>query len=413
MVLLGLSLATLGRGQDAPAAPEADRIVIEEIRLHGLSRTEPDYVLELLGCPLPCRLAAPDDLRRLEHRLLRTHLFHEVHADVADTTLHLHLRERWSPVLAPFATLDGWRERYGLAYLDANLRGRGELLVLVGELVDGGAGLESKLVLSQVFDEDLGLVVRTTTGRYRRAELGVRGAGAEERLVDGHEVDLLGILAGPLWAFGVLHVNPRLGVSSVKANPYLGFEVPAGGMDLVFRLHLELDARRDEGSPQGTGPCGRLVLGGGSLAGGYGLAEAWIEEVFPSWHSLVLTLRAALGAGLNRPEYELTRLGGPAGEVPLRGRERESLWGDQYAVAGLELARTLFTHDIGTLTALVFHDHGAAVRSDWSSDRRSAASGGGLRMYLTRIAVPAMGLDLSYSHELGTLLASATLGARF
>ncbi len=409
--------ATAASTGPTAAAAGAHSPIVTGIAIEGLTRTRPSTVERILDVELPAP-ATELDLETLRQRLLRSGLFVDdlriqlVPADTAtgELTLLVQLEERWTLIPLPIAVYgsDGWMG--GAAVVESNLRGSGTFLIAAAMLQGDGASIDEwrtalgvsggvlqrgRLQPGLFLSAGVGEVVLVSADgseyrRFRRATVSAR-ANLDYRLSDS-------VTMGAAGAVSVTEVDSDW---SQSQRP------PQSTAFYLQDVSLTAERRSRVGHFE-AGPFAQahyrqgLPLDGGKP---FGTASANVEYSAPLsvTHKLLIGARATLG---NAPATELPALSGAGFRtLPARGtRARRAV------AAIVELEPALLRSRWVTVTAPLFFEGGVYTPDD--SLERFYGPGSGLRLYLARVAVPAVGFTVGYNIETGEPTAGVTLGMR-
>jgi len=127
---------------------------------------------------------------------------------------------------------------------------------------------------------------------------------------------------------------------------------------------------------------------------------------FPIFGKQRISLLAHGGAGEMPPVFE-TRIGGMMGFKTLPSNEISA---DFYISGTLTYEYPMYSHSFFTVTAAATWEQGA-YKKDEKSMQNAYGPGAGIRVYLKKIAIPAVGLDFVYNIDARELLFAASIGA--
>lgn len=421
----------------APSAPAARSPVVTGIAIEGLTRTRPSTVERILDVELPAP-AADLDLESLRQRLLRSGLFvdsvhielvpaeavstealvpaeaastkESTHAANRELTLLVQLEERWTLIPLPIAAYGSGGWMAGAALLESNLRGTGTLLIAAAMLQGDGASIDEWRTALGVSGGVLqrgrlqpGLFLSAGAGevglvnadggeyrRFRRTAVSAR-ASLDYRLSDA-------VTLGTAGAVSVTEIDPDW---SQSERP------PQSTAYYLQDLSLTAERRSRVGHFE-AGPLAQAQYRQGlPLDGGqpFGSASVHAEYGIPLYgsHKLLLGARATLG---NAPATELPELSGAGFRtLPARGTRAQ-----RAAAAAVELELAVLRLRWVTVTAPLFFEGGVYTPDD--SLERFSGPGGGVRLYLARVAFPAVGFTVGYNLQNAKPTAGIALGMR-
>lgn len=389
---LGLAAAALLMCAPAAAGP-----TIRSIHIEGNRKTLDSTIMGELGFRVGDEYS-PELLSRARRRLLNTRLFSRVEVDAdedaAGADITIRVQERWSFLILPYGSSEGGVSTYGLAVLDSNAFGTGDLA--------------------------LGAVCRSSDGRTSwmlqwdaRRIAGPWGGSAviyheakRRREYDDHDVankydsDIAGGNAVLTYEIAEdLRIGAGGGFASHGYDTVDDYTRKPADHDVAFlRAQVEYDGVDWEGD---------------ATRGFYGIVWSdWAEHAWGSEEAFikleaqaeldvpvgdvdtaVFSAGAAWGSGV--PYGERFGLGGAD---TLRGYYPREFLGDRMLRLGAEYRRPLLRRDWGTISAVGFVDTGQAWlqgqslhASDWQT-----GVGGGLRVYLADVLIPAVRLETAY-----------------
>ncbi|POQ98286.1 hypothetical protein AU468_13805 [Alkalispirochaeta sphaeroplastigenens] len=432
---VALTLAVLASLPLAPAFGETAPPLLEEIILEGLRKTRETAVLQAIpleqGDPVTART-----LTDLEEILLDTGIFSEVtlttrpaagepspatvtpsgtgQADPARVDLVITLREKVTLVPIPFFATDGSAATGGLILLESNLLGLNKQLITVA--IAGTEGFNGMVIYT-----DPSIAGSNWFGSFNT---GLRETEEDHRLPDDTRIRDYTLkeqsLSGRLGYRFTRDIRAGAGlrltnreISSFRGR--VGAEVPEEGLFVVPSAFLDYDATRPRGVLR-LGPKAGLRA---SLATGENHSGD-IDDL--GWET---SARAELALPLvpSRGGRLRLLLSGGIGDMPL-GEQQDISARDGYRT--LPYQKTVADEWAGTAifaeVPLINRSWGAFVVShyweagtfDASEHSRQyfAGPGGGFRVYLREVAIPAMGFDVAANLIDPDVVFSFTIGAQ-
>jgi outer membrane protein assembly factor BamA len=394
-----VALPSPGRGEDT----------LRAIEVQGNTRTDREVVIHALGVQPGDRI---DDelLPALRQRVLNLRLFQEVEVTKRSSedglVLSVGVKERWTLIPIPIVGASAGAAQVGLAVIETNLLGRRKLLAVSGVYSSRGQS-------GYVYYRDPSLL-------RSRAILAIEGV-AENKVrekADGFDV----VLA---WRDRRVDASLRPGVQltprlSVRAGPFAVFREslaedgypapPPAGTDFGVAADLEYEGQ-DYRDWFNAGPLvqARVRRSLPALGSDRGFTQSSAQVVW----SLPVTRRHAAAAAVagflagGDPVLDAFTLGGRPGS---RGVLAEGLWAERAVTATVDYQVPVWRPGWGTLAAIGFVDAGVAT---WAGERtRWVAPGGGVRLYVRNVALPALGFDLAWSTAGDALAPSFFLGFR-
>ena len=391
------------------ALPSLDRAddKLDAIEIHGNTRTAQDVVIGALGVQ-PGDPIDDDLLPELRQRVLNTRLFREVEvtkrSSESGQVLSVDVKERWTLIPVPILGASGGAAQVGLALFETNLFGRRKLLAATAVYSTRGQAGMLFYRDPALFDSRALLAVELV------AENKIRERADGFDVVQAYRDRRIDASVRPGF-----RLAPRL---EVRAGPFVSFREsqaaegyaapPPAGNDfgIVAELAYEGQDYRDWFN---AGPAVHAIVRRSLPALGsdrsvlQSTAQATWSVSVAGNHVASATVAGYLVDG--DPVLDAIALGGRPGS---RGLRAEGLWTERAVTATVDDQLPVWRPSWGTLTVLGFVDAGV---STWSGERTSwVAPGGGVRLYLRNIALPALGFDLAYSTAGKTLAPSFFLG---
>ncbi|HET8733342.1 MAG TPA: POTRA domain-containing protein [Anaeromyxobacteraceae bacterium] len=378
----------------ALAASGAGTLEVRDVEVSGNGRTDRAVIVRALGVR-PGDLISGESLDGLRQQVMNLRLFEEVEVATRPSgdgvVLTVSVKERWTLIPIPIVGASDGAFRAGAAVLESNLLGRHKLLMLSAiyssrgpsaivlyrdpALLGSRALLAAELIAGSSLRErvDAGEVVYAW--RDRRVEASVR-PGLEP-------FPRLRLRAGPFFSSRTSRAEPGY------APP------PPAGLDLGLAAEVEYDGQDHAGWFEAGPKAGARVrsalpaLGSDRRFTQLNAQASWVVRALRD-HAASATLAGFLADG--DPILDAFLLGGRPGS---RGLRQEGLWVERGATATVDYQVPVWRPGWGTVTTGAFLDAGV---STWRGERtRYVAPGAGFRVYLRRIALPAMGLDFAWS----------------
>jgi outer membrane protein assembly factor BamA len=400
-VLLAASLAVPSPGGAAD--------LLGAIDVQGNTRTAREVVVGALGVRPGDRV---DDalLPVLRQRVLNLRLFREVEVTKRSSAdglvLSVDVKERWTLVPIPIVGASAGAAQVGLAVLDTNLLGRNKLLAV-------SAIYSSRGQSGFLYYRDPALLgSRAILATELVAENEVRERAEGFDVVHAWRDRRVDVSVRP-----GLQLTPRL---ALRAGPFALFREsraeegyaapPPAGTDLGVAADVEYEGQdyRDwfNAGPLVQARVRRSLPALGSDRG-FTQASAQVAWSLPVARRHAATASVAGFLADGDPVLDAFTLGGRPGS---RGVLAEGLWAERAVTTTLDYQVPVWRPGWGTLAAVGFVDAGVAT---WAGERtRWVAPGGGVRLYVRNVALPALGLDLAWSTAGEVLAPSFFLGFR-
>lgn len=408
----GAEVAPLLEGEGSPVEVETSTAsrLIGSVQVTGNRRTVTTVITGAAGIHAG-ETFDPGTPAEVKRRVFNLRLFEEV--DVVPESregfvdLTIHVKERWTLFPLPFASASSRGVQGGLFVMDSNFLGRNKLLMLGGTYApQGGSGF--------AFYRDRGIA----GSRWILQTGGIYSSVVRERF-DGNErifayedarwdASLSGGYQFQRW----LGIQGGAYATGIRATAFRDYEPPAdrgvvlGGTATVDATAQDFHLYFNEGF------AGQIRYRHGVRAQDPSeqvvevVARGQFAHAFIGDQSTSISAEASYSDG--DPVLDAVRLGGRPGS---RGFEQTGLWAERAVTAYVEHQIPILRPAWGVLTANAFADAGSV---EWKSQRTDyISSGAGVRLYLKRMAFPALGIDVAYSFEDRRVLAAASIGLSF
>jgi hypothetical protein len=378
---------------------------LAELEIRGLTRTK----LHVAEQPLRQfigREGADLDLDEVRAALIDTGILNPLAVEVAGPVLIVTVEEKWSLFPLPLFFAGAGGVNFGGAFMDANAFGLGDTMLL-GGIFGAGGWLVTAMYMAT--PDQPGVPGWSLGGLYD---------ARERRDTDQRERDIRRFPLRSLLAYGGLFYAPveylnlsfSLSYHDKQPAPDPGFgDVPAEGTrGLTLSPEISLRRNRWDG----------VFLSQESLSLGYSFIAGFGS---PSFHTL--SLRGTWERSL-LPGFRLILKGGgvfapgvtaffeSAPTVSQTQILPRFFSARHYAGLSLGLEKRLFTGALGTLSVLgayqVCYSRGPVL-----GDQLDHGVAGSLRFYLSRVAIPALGLDFAYNAAAGYPLLTFSAGMSF
>jgi hypothetical protein len=391
---------------------------VARVEITGLKKTKPRVVEPLVRIEEGQPLTA-ERLEATEQRLKRTNLFHEIsffYREAGGTgqplvddgyIVEIVLKEKVTLIPIPFFSASGGDYSYGIGLFNANLLGLRRQLVVFA-MMDGGepygnvgyidptlAGSSAQWTLfftGGLSEKEAALPDDTVYRRYKTTETRV---SSKVRMRTKKRVQPV---IGMMFEQSAVDEQWEDSISPPQDSSLL---VPSIGLVYDDSYFLEYFNRGFVGEASVE----YAVPTDASGAGGIGLflqpGLQWSAALF-SDHRFSLSLQAAY---TEFPIPNLNTIRGPGSRVlPYRSAE-----GRQVAAGSVTYELPFFRPAWGTWTLLGFFDGGVYEPQDDELET-FFGPGAGFRVYLSKVAFPAVGVDLGVDLPTQTLQASVTVG---
>ncbi len=385
--------------------------VISAITLEGLRKTREEVVYNLIDAR-PGDVVTADLVDDIEASLVDSDLFAEVTVTgrpVGEDTAEIvvDIDEKWTLVPIPFFSTDGSGFNGGLILIESNLFGRNKQLVSAAFGGTGGARGFFAYADPAVFESRWTTSLSAATGRSEE----------DRELPDGtavrtYETESRAARAGLGYRFtrsleasaGIRVRDERITSQSIGAAAGDATEIDDPGTFLEPDVSVSYDGTRAVDVLR-VGP--RLSLDGRTVTGG-----GWEVQATAGWSAAVfgthrLRLLASGGFG-EMPEIAETVISGRDGyrTLPYQAVSADS-WGSGTVIYDLPV----LSDDWGALVLSHYWEAGA-YDTAIIDPQPFFGPGGGFRVYIRQVAIPALGLDVAYNLRDGGFVFSFSLGAQ-
>lgn len=382
--------------------------LIKRIEISGNKRSTRWYIEHVLGLT---RLPTPCDncTEALRQRLLLADAFSAANVRFEPPVLRVEVEEKFTTVAAPFAMGDAANRRLGLGFIDLNVFGTGTGIILKAEEQNNRFNVESKVTIPYILPGNGHIVLRTTMGNFLRREF-----ATDKSLIRKFDIGYYGVKLGPAYTLPEmsLTIMPRIGFFTVYNRGDLSSLTLKEGHAFPLYVSVLYDTQRP-GLYKKQGLSSEVIatVSPGPIA--YEKIE-WINTYNNApIGKTVFGGRFYGSTGHRLPLFENALAGGGINATKLRGRPSETLWGKHATIASLSCEYPLYMHRYGTLASELFHDAGIVTDGRIQKNDISNGTGLGIRFYLAKIAVPAFGLDATYSYERRSPNISLMVGVLF
>ena len=393
------------------SASEQETPRVGEIRLEGLRRTREEVVYDLIPAETGDSLSA-ELLEEIRVALVDSDLFAavDVSTDEADATgetvdIVVVLDEKWTLVPIPFLSTGGGTTAGGLILIESNLFGRNKQLISAGFIGTNGASGFFGYVDPAVFQS------KWTTSVSANA-----GASEEERLLPDettlreYEINSRG--------FG-LSVGYNF-TDDIAAR--VGLDYAAWDIDNDEPADADLEALEDGDFFQpevqiewdATQPIDVLRVGPRAEVAGrlVTLDSSWevtgeLDWAFPVARTHRVRFLASGGYGDTAfLAEEIISVSDGYRTLPF-----QTIAADRWGSVSSFYDFPVLSQDWGALVLSPFWELGM-YDTDYIDTQTFYGFGGGLRVFIRQVAIPALGLNVGYNLEEGVTAFSFTIGAQ-
>ena len=383
---------------------------IQGVEVRGLNKTNKSVVLARIQVEQGQPLSSFNPEKTLQ-RLRKLNLFHSIAVDYEPAGngvgIIASLKEKMTLIPLPVIRFSGTYQAYGLFLLDMNFLGLGKKLfggvmyipprgwnVQVGyidpEFLATDFIITSKLVIGEEIFEN------SFPGRpvFQRFEVFHFHSEftAGYKIFEKHFLSLLSMykIGNSSSPENALDVPPSVqafyqGIRYRYRDIYIK-QVLTFGLDIITDYARGIPVKGD--------------------VKGHDYSRLLAKYSLPVFSSHRLSLLVHGGAGEMPPAFE-TRIGGMAGYKTLPSNEISA---DYYISGTLTYEYPIYHSSFLTVTAAASWEQGAFKKDDQGM-QNAFGPGAGFRVYLKKIAIPAVGLDLVYNIDARELLFAASVGA--
>ena len=407
LALFGSVLAATVTQTGAPG----DRPVVA-VTVEGLRRTRPGVVQQWIACAVGKPLSSCD-LAAIRERLYRLAIFSSVEITVDDrpagAAVVIHVEEKWTLYPVPMLWYSPETQVAGLILAEGNLLGYNKGLAIGGVWSNLGwyalAGYNDPNVAYTNLWGDVHAFVGSGTVENDAPH------GSVEQSYQMTRFDLECALGWTLWDRLSPTWNGALRVARVGAAPVPGSEhatdqtVAVQGLQLIYSNQRYRDLY-DEGLRLSAEVQHGFPLDARSSAYDAAIFDAKLARPAPAIGFLDARAHAFVGS---MPVVFEERLGGLDGSRTLPGNGLVAA--DRYGSLALAWQVPVLTVSAGTASAVVFAELGRYARNAEPAVTYGGP-GAGLRLYLRRVAIPAVGVDLGYEAGSRRISFSIAVGYR-
>ena len=402
-LVLAAAVARAGEPGDRP---------ITAVTIEGLRRTRPVVVRQWIACTAGEPLSSCD-LAAIRERLYRLAIFSSVEVSLNDrpagVEIVVRVEEKWTLYPVPILWYSSGTELAGLLIAESNLLGYDKGLAIGGVWSNFGwyalAGYNDPNIAYTDLWGGVHAFVGSGTVENDAPD------GSIEQSYGMTRFDLEYALGWTLWDRLSPTWNGALRFARVGAASVPGSERATDQTVAVQGLQLIYSDRRyrdlyDEGLRLSAEVQHAFALGNRSSAYDAAILDAKLARPAPLGGFLDTRAHAFFGS---MPVVFEERLGGLEGSRTLPGNGLVAA--DRYASLSLAWQVPVLTFSAATASALVFGEVGRYARNAEPATTYGGP-GAGLRLYLKRVAIPAVGLDLGYEVGSKRIAFSIAVGYR-
>jgi len=387
-------------------------LIVKDIQIKGLEKTKPSVILS------KCRVKPGEHLSefKAEHlvqKLRKTNIFRDVDVyyvpEGDDVIINIDVKEKWSLIPMPVIKTSGDTRSFGAFVLDSNFLGYNKKLYTGGTWSNMGFNAQIGYIDPGILQSNFTMAVVFSGGQ----EIYENGSGDKDiyqeyqaqkwlcfsslgyKFTDSITVSLTGLFRD---------------VSIV--NDYdKSFNKPESGQSYsqgikIFINNLYYSGFFNYGFTGSLEYSRGIPLSEDTL--GYNYSKMGLNYSMKVFNTHLLKIMCSGGAS-NTPDIFEERIGGITGFKTLPA---EKIAADYYYSSTVLYEIPLYRFSYLNLTVASFFEQGG-FKDDDNEMEYFYGPGGGLRFYLKRIALPALGFDVAYNINTGEVLYSAAIGASF
>lgn len=385
-----------------------DLPLLRDVRIEGLKRTKERVVADFIEIR-PGEGVEPEVLQELQDRLIKSELF----ASVAVTTepvdpgtvdVVVTVDEKWTLVPIPFFSTSGDGFSGGLILIETNLFGLNKQLIGAG--FGGTDGVSGFFVYADpsLFGSSWSTSISASAGKSDQEILRADG----ERV---RKYTLAGESAGLGVGYGItqdLRISGRLGVSSRRISDF------RPGLDETEIEDASLLEPQIGIGYDGTRPVDVLLVGPMVFLGASWTApeRGWNVRSDFSWGAALFgTHRIRLIGSAGYGEMPVTAEASVSARDGFRTLPYQAATADRWSGGAVLYDLPVVSADWGAFV-LSHYWEGGVYETEVLDAQPYYGPGGGFRVYIRQVAIPALGLDVAYNIADPSWVFSFTVGAR-
>ena len=383
--------------------------VITKIEVTGLKRSR-DALIEHICGVQPGDSLSEFNPAACKNRMMKTGLFSKVTITTAvienHATIKIHAEEKWTLIPMPFASSNSNNSMAGFYLMDMNMLGLNKKLFVGGMYSTYGWKTNLGIIAPHLLSSNFTGGISSEVSDYRYENADVQGDIYEtydamlQRVhysMGYRFIDVFTVSYAGQYHNADVYNRENAGKNDIRDARSLGQGVT-----------LRVDTMRHTGTFLHGFYMKTDYLHGfpvGSTGKEYDSVESRMVYSFGGFSDHLVKLYVHAGAG-NLPDVFEERISGKPG---FRALPPEQVPADTYAGGFMAYEVPLLYLSWGTVTVQGYWENGMFSRTE-SDTTWFYGPGGGFRLYLKKIAIPAVGIDVTANLEEGTLEASAAIG---
>lgn len=392
MKVLALSALALLASISATSA-QAEKVVNSEFEIRGNDRTRSGFIEKRAKACLidiqESQIVDSGQQKYFEQCLMNSKLFANVKVDPRAKPIVIEVEEKWTLIPAPFYQSSGSTRRAGLIVFETNFLGQGLTLALGGNTSNKGSGFVGFFTNPSLFESNF----FTTISFVKESNI-YELVTEDERVSQAFFEKNFGYNLALGYRFPWLNTSISFGRTERSYSEQDDYIIPDAYYLNRAGLTLDYD-KRDYKLYFSDGLYARIKMQKSFAESDREKSFNYLESTL-SWqfnafkdHALLLMFQ-----GLKYENGRITdtdRVGSAKG---FRGIETKTAWAKSYFSQTIEYQIPLKAFEKGTLTTAAFFDHGRIEnRGVREVTTEYSAAGAGVYFFLSRIALPGLGLE--------------------
>lgn len=340
---------------------------------------------------------------------MNARLFAKVTADPSQSPIRIEVEEKWTLIPTPFFQSSGSTRRAGLIVFESNFLGQGLTLALGGNASNKGSGFfgffTNPSLLETNFFTSLSIAKEANIYELVTKDETISQAFLEKSL--GYNISLG-------YRFPWMNLSGNFGRVERSYDEHDNYQPPEAYSLNRAGLTLDYD-KRDYKLYFSDGLYTRLRWNRSFAESDHKISyNQW--ETLLSWQHNVFSDHALylMASAMGYEDGRLTdseRMGSGKG---FRGIETKTAWAKKYFTQTVEYQVPLKTFEKGTLTSAAFFDHGQIENRGLGEVQTNYVAGGlGIYFYLSRIALPGLGIEWGTNSRYQKSFVNFTVGLSY
>ncbi len=385
--------------------------IITRIEVTGLKRSKDSLIKHLCGIQPGDRLSEFNPVA-CKNSMMKSGLFSEVTIDTVisenSAVIHIHALEKWTLIPMPFAASNSNSSMAGFFLMDMNMLGLNKKLFVGGIYSTYGWKTNLGIIAPHIGSSNYTGSIFSEISDYRYENADAKGEVYEQ--YDARLQKAGYSLGYKFFNMLTLSVTGNYNNTDVYNRVDTTKDDIRDARALGQGLSLRIDTMRHTGTflhglYLRTDYTHGIPLG--STGAEYDSVESRLVYSFGGFSDHLVKFYGHAGTG-DMPDAFEERIGGKPG---FRALPPEQIPADTYAGGFIAYEIPWLYLSWGTITAQGYWENGMYSRTE-SPVTYFYGPGGGFRLYLKKIAIPAVGIDTTYNFEERSLEMSAAVGFR-